>query len=407
MIELSKASLISRVSTSKALSVHRLVQFAVFNRLSGDDRRFYLDTAISLLVGAFPNTWQQTGHAQGHGWNSWQTCGAVLPHVSRLVTLTREQELSASDEEAWAELIFRAGTYLWEKEQPTLAKSFLQYGLTLNINRDSPSAAQAYRLLGHVALDMAQPHAALTAYQQALSAREKLSGPNTVPVAAVYDSIACSYTEMGDVKSAFEILEKATAIHLQNDPNGMARTKAIWALTYLRAGQPQEALQALLDCWKLQNKTQTQIEESRYPKHSGDIMLLARIKYVQGQKDEGQKLASRTISIRKGLLGDKGPRVADSTFVVARMLEAEGEDVLAAKLLREVVDMSRGMLEMKGHLARACWFLAHLEKKLNHPVEAEELLRRAKEEKSKIEGKECPDEESDEAYLSLVGWMLW
>ena len=75
----------------------------------------------------------------------------------------------------------------------------------------------------------------------------------------------------------------------------------------------------------MQNKTQTQIEESKYPKHSGDIMLLARIKYVQGQKDEGQKLASRTISIRKGLLGDKGPRVADSIFVVARMLEAEAK----------------------------------------------------------------------------------
>ena len=175
-------------------------------------------------------------------------------------------------------------------------------------------------------------------------------------VVVVLNSIACSYTEMGEMHMAFEALKKATAVHLAHDPNAMACTKAIWALTYLRAGQPTESVQALQDCWRTQNKTQVEIEESKDPKHSGNIMLIARIQSALGKKDEALKLASRTISIRKGLLVEKGPRVADSMFPVARMLEADGEDVLAAKLLYEVVDMSRGMPEMKGHSARACWF---------------------------------------------------
>lgn len=34
-------------------------------------------------------------------------------------------------------------------------------------------------------------------------------------------------------------------------------------------------------------------------------------------------------------------------FIVARMLEASGEEVLAAKLLRGIVDMSRGVPECR------------------------------------------------------------
>ncbi|KAJ5943337.1 Tetratricopeptide-like helical [Penicillium verrucosum] len=90
-------------------------------------------------------------------------------------------------------------------------------------------------------------------------------------------------------------------------------------MTYLRAEQPGEALEALKKCWQLQNLTEEQIIDSKYPKHSGDIVLLARIKYAQGLKPEAQQLASMTISIRRGLFGDKGPRVADSMFLVARM----------------------------------------------------------------------------------------
>ena len=91
-------------------------------------------------------------------------------------------------------------------------------------------------------------------------------------------------------------------------------------------------------------------------------MLLARIKYAMGEKLEAQEMVSRTITMRKGIFGDKGPRVADSMFSLARILSVDGEIVLAAKLLREVVTMSRGMPEIHGHLARGCWFLGHLKR---------------------------------------------
>jgi len=235
--------------------------------------------------------------------------------------------------------------------------------------------------------------------------REKLGEPRAI--AEVYDSIACSYSEIGDVPKALDYLAKADAINFAHYDETSARTQAIYSLAYLRGDQPDKALEALHLSWELQNKTQEEIAESQYPKHSGDIVLLARIQYALGQKEEGQRLASRSITIRRETYGSKGPRVADSMFIVARMLAAAGEQVVAARMYGEIVEMSRNMAEMNGHLARALWFLASIEDVLKNPAEAERLRKDAKFERAKIRERETPDEDTDEAFMHLVGWMLW
>ena len=425
---ITKTSLISRLTTIKSLSLHRLVKFAMFNQVPEDECSMYFDNAIQLLYHAFPNTWDQRGPHQGHSWHSWETCSSIVPHLSSLMVLKSEYDLKATNIEVFAELIFRIATYvetispleaidsntncginryLWENEQPALAKSFFEYGLNLDIDQNGRICAQAYRLLGHIGLDMAQPRAALSAYQKSLAARKRFEEPNSLAISEVYDSIACSYAEIGDVPQAVEYLAKSDAINFIHLKRTSARTQAIYSLAYLRGDLPDKALEALHLCWKLQDKTQEEIAESKYPKHAGDIVLLARIQYALGQKDEGQRLASRSINIRRGIYGSKGPRVADSTFIVARMLAAAGEQVVAAKMYGEIVEMSRDMGEMKGHMARALWFLAGIEELMQNPAEAERLRKHAKDERAYIQDRESPDSDSDEAFMGLVGWMLW
>lgn len=110
VIGLTKASLVSRLSDHKAISIHRLVQFTVFLKLTQKEKSTTLDYVISLLSSSFPNTWNQRTHHQGHGWTAWKTCSIVLPHVSRLITLTQEHSLIVVNPELFAELVFRAGT---------------------------------------------------------------------------------------------------------------------------------------------------------------------------------------------------------------------------------------------------------------------------------------------------------
>ena len=105
-----RASFVNRSSEDQALSVHRLVQETVYNRLAKEEISVYLNSTIKLLSYGFPNTWGKAGPYQGHGYESWETCGRVLPHVNWLIELAKKHKLSANDPEEFAELMFRAGT---------------------------------------------------------------------------------------------------------------------------------------------------------------------------------------------------------------------------------------------------------------------------------------------------------
>lgn len=108
-MELCRTSMISRLSSSKALSMHRLVQLAVCLRQPKPDRILHFDLAVRILSFDFPNTWQDRGAHQGHGWAAWETCSAILPHVSWLMQLSEKHKIKTANPDLWAELVFRAG----------------------------------------------------------------------------------------------------------------------------------------------------------------------------------------------------------------------------------------------------------------------------------------------------------
>jgi hypothetical protein len=101
--------MITTLSASKAISMHRLVQFAVLTRLQGPERVTNFDLAVKILYFDFPNTWQDRGAHQGHGWASWETCSAILPHVMRLMGLAQKYKIKSAKPDLWAELVFRTG----------------------------------------------------------------------------------------------------------------------------------------------------------------------------------------------------------------------------------------------------------------------------------------------------------
>ena len=256
-------------------------------------------------------------------------------------------------------------------------------------------------------MDLAQPRAALEAFQETLALRLKLVSPDDPIIANVYDSIACSYTEMDKASKALEYLDMASEIHLACDPRRASRTKACYAMAYERAMDYDKALSALEDCWHLQNRTQESIMTSEYPKHSGDILLLARIRYGQGDLTSALELSSKCVTMRKGILGNKGQRVADSMFFVATILRKTGKEAAAAQLLREIVNMSLGVKELEAHLARALWNLGNAEEATGNWDEAANLKVSAKIVRAQIEGRECEDEDTDEGFHKLVTFFLW
>lgn len=99
-MELTRTPMISRLSSSKALSMHRLVQPAVFSRLSKIERVELSDLTVYILYSDFPNTWQNRGAHQGHGWESWETCSAILSHVNELMQLSTKNKIKSKPQSA-------------------------------------------------------------------------------------------------------------------------------------------------------------------------------------------------------------------------------------------------------------------------------------------------------------------
>jgi hypothetical protein len=62
---------------------------------------------------------------------------------------------------------------------------------------------------------------------------------------------------------------------------------------------------------------------------------------------------------------------------------------------------------MQGHLSRSLWFLAMVEAKMGDNGDAEQLKIEARNERNKINGRETTDEDTDDSFMNLVGWMLW
>lgn len=101
---LLRAALIDRSEESSYLSMHRLVQAAVMEDLSNEERKTYMDQAVNLLAAAFPCPWKS---GPGYTFKSWDKCGTCLPHVHFLVAQAEKYNIRASDQEIFAELLLR------------------------------------------------------------------------------------------------------------------------------------------------------------------------------------------------------------------------------------------------------------------------------------------------------------
>lgn len=295
---------------------------------------------------------------------------------------------------------------MWEGEQPITARSVLDFGLTLGIDRGDGLWNPAVRLLGYIALDLAQSKAALKAYNETLTARLKLVLADDPVIAHVYNSVACALTEMGNEVQAFAILDKAVAIYSANNSSRMARTNATIAMTHLQAGNAEQALKAIQGFWRLRDMSEENLETSKYPIHSGDMVLLSRIRYMLRDPKSALEPASKSISMWKNMFGARGTRVADSMYLLAKMLADDKKFASATKLLREIVEMSQGLIEMRGQCARALWTSAQWEAEITNSDEIRKLQQEAREIRDNIEDRETEDVDTDEDFAKLVDFML-
>jgi len=199
---LSQYSLIE--SKDEKLSVHRLVQAAVRDRLDEDDKKDWAKTAINLVNEVFPY--------ESSDVRTWPLCLLLMPHA--LVAAAHAERLEVAPGETYY-ILNQIGTYLRGRADFKEAKSL--YTRALHIAEqvcgpDDPKVAINLNNLGSVLRDLGDLQSAKKNFERALAIVESAYGPDHPTVAIYVNNLGLVLKDLGDLKGAKTNFERALAI---------------------------------------------------------------------------------------------------------------------------------------------------------------------------------------------------
>src|SRR5205085_10708693 len=139
----------------------------------------------------------------------------------------------------------------------------------------------------------------LDIFTEVLKIRESALGPDDAFIASSLNNIAIAYTEMNDLDQAHSYHNKAIDIRLRTKSDRIGNSYSNMASTLLRMGKFNEAEEMLRRCPALKDFTDETFLNTGNPRFSGDMVLLARIRYLQGRPDDALRLASKALAFRQ------------------------------------------------------------------------------------------------------------
>ena len=273
-------------------------------------------------------------------------------------------------------------------------------------NKNTLAYASAIELFGLLHLDNAQPASAMERFETALRIRESILGPDDPFIAASLNTVALAYTESGELTQAYETHQKAIDIRLRTNSDRIGNSYSNMASTLLRMGDPDRAEEMLARCPSLKDFNDETFLNTGNPRFSGDMVLLSRIRAKQGRLDDAVRLSSKALGFRQAMLGNR-LKTCDAMYLVASLLQEQGNVATAMTLLTECIAVSESLPEGKGYLARAHFKLGELfalEGDLQQSQSNKEVARTLGRE---LLGDKWPSEDHEASYEKLVVWMLW
>ncbi|RHZ68953.1 hypothetical protein CDV55_102531 [Aspergillus turcosus] len=398
---LLQAGLVQKSEENEVLSIHRLVQTAVIRRMSDKEREAYFGAVVDILFPTFPDTYSAE---LGHQVASWTRCERSLPRLQHLVKQNEGFKVYVGNNQKFAELLLRCCWYLYERENYSIARTYIEAAMGVFSKRSTLAYASAVELQGLIELDLGHPQLALESFQQAHNCRAALLPANDSFLAASFVEIGLAYTEIGDLEKAHKHLQRSIDIRLEAKSDRIGNSYSNMASLLLRMGKPDSAEEMLKRCPSLKDFTDDTFLKTGNLRFSGDMVLLARIRMAQGLHDDALRLASKALMFRRECLGER-LKVCDSLYQVADILQYRGNSASAIQLLVECAKISEALPESEGqrHLARALFKLSKVFESQGCIQMSAEYMEHAVSVKDSISKRDgCASD-----FAGLVPWMLW
>ena len=400
-----RSALIERSGEDSCLKLHRLIQTAIRRKLSDQEKVKCFDSVILLISKAFPNTWNIVTSHQFSAWSQYERC---LSHTVFLIGLSQSGYVQTGDPRAFSELIFRICWHLYEREQYEEARKYTQYGFELLNETNTLLCASAQTLQGLIELDMLNVDSALKLFLVGLRIREEHLEPDHELIASSLNAISVAYTELGDIKNAFETGNRAIGIRERTTSDRVGNSYSNMASTLLKMGKADEAEEMLKRCPSLKDFVDETFLKTGNPRFSGDMVLLGRIRTAQRRLEDALRLLSKAVTFRRQVLGN-GLKTCDALFHAATVARLQGSLPLAASFFEDSVaiaeDLSGSM--SSGYLARSTFHLAQVLATMEEKSRAARYQAQAEAALAKAGPKLKADLGEAAAYEAAVHWMLW
>ena len=186
------------------ISVHRLVQAVVQDRLSLEEQRMWAETALKLVNEAF--SFDQFDQ------ENWEKCSKLSAHA--FYASEHAEKLEVSPQET-ARLLNDLGRYLNNRMELASAKSVLERALAIDEKAFGPehtSVATIANNLGLVLKDQGDLVGAKSCFERALAIDEKAFGPEHTSVAIRVNNLGLVLKDQEDLVGAKSCFERALAI---------------------------------------------------------------------------------------------------------------------------------------------------------------------------------------------------
>ena len=361
-------SLLRRSSQERTLSMHRVVQAVLTDRMTRQERDQWIDRVIATLNVLFPEVRNQ-------GWEQWSQCGRLLPHALTITATAQQHNLEL------ASLLTKMADYLLQRAQYQQAEPLYQRALSLYDERmpnyEHPQVAfplnglaDLYRELGHY--EQAEP-----LYQRALRFWEQANDSRQTEIPSPLNNLAILYQEQGRHEQAEQLLLQALSFDEQifgPEHPAIASLLNNLAIIYGEQGRLEQAKQLLLRALRLDE----QQFGPEHPEVAFSLTNLADLYLKQGRYEQAEPLYQRALSIREQMLGSEHPQVAFPLHGLATLYREQGRFEQAEPLYRRTLairQQQRGVRHPE--TAETLHEFAHLHELRNQPEEALALYQQA------------------------------
>ncbi len=311
---LNKYSLIN--VADNLISVHRLVQAVVQDRMSMEEQKPWAESALKIVNDAF--SFSQLDQ------ETWEKCSTLSSHAFHASEHT--EKLGISPQET-ANLLNSLGRYLNNRMELASARSVLERALKIDekaLGPEHTSVARDVNNLGLVLNDQGDLEGAKRCYERALKIDEKALGPEHTSVATMANNLGSVLQDQGDLEGAKRCYERALKI----DEKALGPEHTSVAIRVNNLGsvlKDQGDLEGAKRCYERALKIDEKALGTEHTSVAIDVNNLGSVLKDQGDLEGAKRCYERALKIDEKALGTEHTSVARDVNNLGSVLKDQGD----------------------------------------------------------------------------------